>query len=90
MTALNILRPFREVTSFSEHINQVFRDVLPELESLEQSLLAPMSLAPKTDVYEEAEEDRPGTGSTWASRGRSQSDTGRQCPHDQWRAQAER
>jgi len=55
MTALNILRPFREVTSFSEHINQVFRDVLPEMESLEQSLLAPMSLAPKTDVYEEAD-----------------------------------
>jgi HSP20 family protein len=55
MTALSILRPFREVTSLPEQINQVFRDVFPEMDSLEQSLLAPMSFAPKTDVYEEAD-----------------------------------
>lgn len=55
MTALRILRPFREVTSLPEQINQVFRDVFPETDSLEQSLLAPMSIAPKTDVYEEAD-----------------------------------
>lgn len=55
MTALSIWRPFREVTSLPEHINQVFRDVFPEMDSLEQSLLAPLSLAPKTDVYEDAD-----------------------------------
>lgn len=55
MTALSILRPFREVTSLPEQINQVFRDVFSDMDSLEKSLLAPMSLAPKTDVYEEAD-----------------------------------
>jgi HSP20 family protein len=43
------------INSFPEHINQIFHDVFPEMDSLEQSLLAPMSLAPKTDVYEEAD-----------------------------------
>jgi HSP20 family protein len=50
---MSIWRPFREVTSLQEQVNQIFRDVLPEMDSLEQSLLAPMSLAPKTDIYEE-------------------------------------
>ncbi len=53
MTALSIWRPFREATSLQEHVNQIFRDVFPEMDSLEQSLLAPVSLAPKTDIYEE-------------------------------------
>lgn len=53
MTALSIRQAFREVTSLQEHVNQIFRETLPGLESLEQSLLAPMSLAPKTDIYEE-------------------------------------
>jgi HSP20 family protein len=53
MTAISIWRPFREVTSLQEQVHHVFRNVFPELDSLEQSLLAPMSLAPKTDIYEE-------------------------------------
>jgi len=53
MTAMSIWRPFREATSLQEQVNQIFRDVFPEMDSLEQSLLAPMSLAPKTDIYEE-------------------------------------
>ena len=53
MTAISIWRPFREVTSLQEHVNQIFRDVFPEMDSLEQSLLAPASLAPRTDIYEE-------------------------------------
>ena len=60
MTAISIVRPFREVASLQEHVNQLFRDVFsddifPSMDSLEQSLLAPMSLAPKTDIYEEDE-----------------------------------
>ena len=55
MTAISIVRPFREVTSLQEHVNQLFRDVFsddifPSMDSLEQSLLAP-----KTDIYEEDE-----------------------------------
>lgn len=53
MTALSIWQPFREVTSLQEQVNQIFRDIFPEMDSLEQSLLAPMSVAPKTDIYEE-------------------------------------
>jgi HSP20 family protein len=58
MTAINIWRPFREVTSLQEHVNQLFRDVFsddvfPKMDSLEESLLATTSLTPKTDVYEE-------------------------------------
>jgi HSP20 family protein len=53
MTALSIWQPFREVTSLQEQVNQIFRDVFPEMDSLEQSLLAPMSATPKTDIYEE-------------------------------------
>lgn len=58
MTALSIWQPFREVTSLQEHVNQIFRDVFsddvfPRMDSLEQSLLAPVSLAPKTDIYEQ-------------------------------------
>ena len=58
MTVISTLRPFREVTSLQEHVNQLFRDVFsddifPSMDSLEQSLLAPMSLAPRTDIYEE-------------------------------------
>jgi len=53
MTAMSIWRPFREATSLQEQVNQIFRDVFSEMDSLEQSLLTPMSLAPKTDIYEE-------------------------------------
>ena len=53
MTALNIWQPFREVTSLQEHVNQIFGDIFSEMDSLEQSLLAPASLAPRTDIYEE-------------------------------------
>lgn len=58
MTALSIWQPFREVTSLQEHVNQIFSDVFsdevfPKMDSLEQSLLAPVSLAPKTDIYEQ-------------------------------------
>ncbi|HEY1216586.1 MAG TPA: Hsp20/alpha crystallin family protein, partial [Bryobacteraceae bacterium] len=53
MTALSILQPFREVTSLQERINQIFRDISPEMDLFEQSLLAPISLTPKTDIYEE-------------------------------------
>lgn len=53
MTALSIWQPFREVTSLQERVDQIFRDVFPEMDGLERSLLAPMSLAPKTDIYEE-------------------------------------
>ena len=53
MTALNIWQPFREVTSSQEHVNQIFGDIFSEMDSLEQSLLAPASLAPRTDIYEE-------------------------------------
>jgi HSP20 family protein len=52
MTAISIWRPFREATSLQGQVNQVFRDVFSEMDSLEQSLLAPISVAPKTDVYE--------------------------------------
>ena len=53
MTALSIWQPFREVTSLQEQVNQIFRNVFPEVDSLEQSLLAPASIAPKADIYEE-------------------------------------
>jgi HSP20 family protein len=53
MTAISMWRPFREVTSLQEQVNKIFRDVFPEMDSLEQSLLAPASLAPRTDIYEE-------------------------------------
>lgn len=58
MTALSIWQPFREVTSLQENVNQIFRDVFsddvfPKMNSLEQSLLAPVSLAPKTGIYEQ-------------------------------------
>ena len=53
MTALNIWQPFREVTSLQEHVNQIFGDVFSEMDSLEQSLVAPASLALRTDIYEE-------------------------------------
>lgn len=53
MTALSIWQPFREVTSLQEQVNQIFRNVFPEVDSLEQSLLASASIAPKADIYEE-------------------------------------
>ena len=53
MTALSILRPFREVTSLQDQVGQIFRDVFSEMDSLEQCLLAPMAIGPKTDIYEE-------------------------------------
>ncbi len=39
MTALSILQPFREVTSLQERLNQIFRDIAPEMESFERSLV---------------------------------------------------
>ena len=38
---------------FAGICQQIFRDVFPKMDSLEQSLLAPVSFAPKTDMYEQ-------------------------------------
>lgn len=52
MTALTVWQPFRELTSFTEQVDQVFRNIFPESDSLEQSLLATSAVTPKVDIYE--------------------------------------